>query len=482
LALGGVGVGLKGGLRAWREDAATAAPGALSIFRLMYCLALVPITLGELSKVAVRYGPLAHVYSALPLHRALFGLQAPPKQWVLAAGWLLVVALVLAALGIATRAALGVCLALFVLFFGTMLGWCKPLPHLDGTACYHDVHAFVLGILLFSPGVSGLRLSMKAGWPPRPTWVRDEEPTVGWPLLFVRASLATFYFGSAVTKLRDIGPSWADGYNLQTVLLSRYDLFPQLRLGHWLAQHHSLCVGASIGTLAFELCFATVLLWPRTHWTRWLYLAAGLLFHVATWLLMNIDQFLLSMFAVYLVFVEWPTARTEAAALVARLRRRSAQSAIPPRRAPDVSGSSGRGAWARRVGFALCAALIGAQLWGLAFGVTRWPVSDLRIFVGHRDYRGLVEVLTCEATIPGGGTRPCFGSLSTLGNPLVLRGQDYPSPEEAARAWIKGRLRGMPADVRDNPFPGRGFRLTLRDYPVEGGAIEVRRLNLEVPF
>jgi hypothetical protein len=289
----------------------------------------------------------------------------------------------------------------------------------------------------------------------------------------IRAALAIFYFGSAFSKLHYVGLTWADGYNLQTSLLAKHDQFSSLPLGHWLAQHHGLCVAASWLTLAFELGFGTVLLWPRTHWTRWLYFGGGILFHVSTWLFMNIYQFLLSVCAVYLVFIEWPTARQE----LRRLFRRPApaQVTVPP------SANVGQlGRWCARAAGVACLGILGLELAGPLFSITSWPVTDDQIFIDYRDYRSLAEVLSCEVTLPGEGTRPCFGAISQLGRPVALRAADGPSADEAARAWAAARLRGMPAQASRQP--GRSLRITLRHFPVENGVIEVRRRVVEVPF
>jgi hypothetical protein len=81
-------------------------------------------------------------------------------------------------------------------------------------------------------------------------------------------------------------------------------------LGLWLAQQHELCVVLSIATIAFELVFPLAVFAPRA---RPLLLFSGVVFHVVTYLTMNVGFF--QHIALYAVFVDFerPAARARTA-------------------------------------------------------------------------------------------------------------------------------------------------------------------------
>jgi hypothetical protein len=256
-------------------------PEALPFFRRAYCLALAAITLSELWRMGDRYALFAQYYGPIPPFETL-RLALPPFALVVAAGVALIAALLLAAFGPErlVRPALAASLVLFLFFFGTVLGWAKPHVGSDRPSDHHTLHAYVLLLLLLA----------------------SREQKGAWPLLAVRGALGIAYLGAAFSKLDDSGVRWLDGYNLQTILLEKFAVFPRLTLGAQLAQSHALCLAMSWATVAFELSFWTVLLWPRRSNARWVYAGIGLAFHLGTWLLMGIWQFVASFCAVYLVF------------------------------------------------------------------------------------------------------------------------------------------------------------------------------------
>ena len=84
-----------------------------------------------------------------------------------------------------------------------------------------------------------------------------------WPLKTAHALMALTYFSTGLSKLVFGGLRWMNGYTLQAYLLAD-GLRRDLPLGVWMAQHRTLCVLLSIGTVVFELTFCISLIRPRT--------------------------------------------------------------------------------------------------------------------------------------------------------------------------------------------------------------------------
>jgi hypothetical protein len=116
----------------------------------------------------------------------------------------------------------------------------------------------------------------------------------GWPLDLLFVELAAYYCLAGLSKLRDAGLQWADGYTLQYyMLLKRTDG------GRWLASHLWLCTALSVSVLAFELSA------PLGILRRWrpVVLGGGLLFHLGTWYFMDISFW--PIVALYALFLPW---------------------------------------------------------------------------------------------------------------------------------------------------------------------------------
>jgi hypothetical protein len=113
-------------------------------------------------------------------------------------------------------------------------------------------------------------------WP----WGRSSAPVTpaaplpGWPLQLVRVQVALTYWLAGYAKLVLGGPGWADGATLQFYLLLRGE-----PLGAWVAQSPELCRLLAALSLVWELAFPLVLGWPRLGW---LFVPAGVVFHLAS--------------------------------------------------------------------------------------------------------------------------------------------------------------------------------------------------------
>jgi uncharacterized membrane protein YphA (DoxX/SURF4 family) len=173
--------------------------------------------------------------------------------------WITVVAGLLALIGLFTRASL---------FVFALANWIF-IAHLYSYADIHHPEAvfqILLMLLAFAPSGDGLsidalRRRRKAGAAGR-TAVSLQSDMAMWPLKTAHALMALTYFSTGLTKLVFGGFRWMNGYTLQAYLLGD-GLRRDLPIGIWLAQHRTLCVLLSIGTVVFELSFAISLFRPR---------------------------------------------------------------------------------------------------------------------------------------------------------------------------------------------------------------------------
>jgi hypothetical protein len=129
-----------------------------------------------------------------------------------------------------------------------------------------------------------------------------------WPFELLLVELAFYYFDAGFTKLSRSGLAWADGSTLQY-----YALLHGTVLGGWLAPHLGLCALLSAGALAFELGFPLALVFRRLR--PW-FLAAGVCFHVGNHLLL--DLIFWPVFAVYPLVVPWSLLQRRAGTLLHR--------------------------------------------------------------------------------------------------------------------------------------------------------------------
>jgi hypothetical protein len=173
--------------------------------------------------------------------------------------WITLVAGVLALVGLFTRTSL---------FVFALANWIF-VAHLYSYADFHHpeaVFSILLMLLAFAP--SGDRLSVDAllrRWKSRAaggTVRAGESDMAMWPLKTAHALMALTYFSTGLTKMVFGGLAWMNGYTLQGYLLAD-GLRRNLPLGLWVAQHHTLSVLLSIGTVVFELFFFVSLFWRR---------------------------------------------------------------------------------------------------------------------------------------------------------------------------------------------------------------------------
>ncbi len=138
---------------------------------------------------------------------------------------------------------------------------------------YADVHhpeavfSILLLLLAFAPvgdrlSVDALLRRQVARRSGRPLDESGESDVAIWPLKVAHVLIALTYLSTGLTKLVFGGLAWMNGYTLQAYLLAD-GLRRNLPLGLWVAQHRTLCVLLSIGTVIFELLFFVSLFLPR---------------------------------------------------------------------------------------------------------------------------------------------------------------------------------------------------------------------------
>jgi len=358
---------------------------SLVLFRLLYCGILSCVHLHEMSRIESLYKNPLSVYFPIPLFE-WFGFGRPPLPFVQLCGVFLLIGLLCAAAGLFTRFALTLSWITFFFFYGATLGFEKQEPNSISFYTYHynNIVIFVLLILSVAPGISlwSIDALRKRDRAQRFSfWSQTTTPTIPvWPLLLIKSTLALAYFGAGYTKLLTSGVLWADGYTLQAYFLMKH-LQEGAPIGYWLAQHYWMCVVASVGTLVLELSFIVVpFLRPRSP-LLWLYIVAGLGFHLMIAITMHILHFLPFMCLTYFIFLDWPTVHAVAGSLSNRFSRREHH------QQPALSPVQREGVFARKAfpRFFIVGTL-SVLLLSVALNIEIWPFTDYGVFRGRLHY------------------------------------------------------------------------------------------------
>lgn len=166
----------------------------------------------------------------------------------------------------------------------------------------HDemLGVYYLGILAFSPSGDGFSLDR---WSSSSRRVRSNF-VYGYPILLMQVLMGWVYFSSALIKLRVAGLKYLSADNLPSLAI--YHSLDNLHETHFriafLLPHVRVLMPYVIGVvLIWELMFPLAVFVRRLRW--WI-LGGGVVFHLATLLLMNV--FFPYLLAMYLVFVDWP--------------------------------------------------------------------------------------------------------------------------------------------------------------------------------
>ncbi len=235
-------------------------------FRTLFCglvLCRLLYSFGDQARYVA--SPIFDGYMAVPVIRA--GVPALPYWAFISSGVGLAVCLGLAAVGIRGQLCLWLCLPLYFLYFGHLLG-------LSYIARKTNLIPLILLTLALTPNVGALsiRALLRGG---------SDRPAPAWTFEVPKLLVAMVYFGAGILKL---GNQWWDGQSLQYFLIGHH-LRSDLPFCWALAQQIELCCALSILTILFELGFVLALLFPRLALPCCL---AALTFHAGTAWALNI--------------------------------------------------------------------------------------------------------------------------------------------------------------------------------------------------
>ncbi len=351
------------------------------------------------------------------------------------AAWAYRVGIVAAAVGIQVR------WSAFVAAISYTFLWSTEYQY--GHAGHNHIVVFVLLVLALTPGrtvsIFGYVQSLIAG--------RDPASVGTYPVYFryaLMAPVVTAYFQAGIEKLIRSGPYWVNGLTLQGHILS-HSLYGKSEV--LTSVPMSLLVALSILTLAWEVAFALVYLFP------WLRLPAALSaasFHIAMQMLLGPPFYVLRR-SLFLLFSPYELLRLFA--------RRPALEMTDGARAPN---------W---VLIAALAGVTAVQWVPTALRADKWyPVFNYVMFNGY--YRG-------GETIPGQGRatvttddghtkelppRTFQMSAATFTEQLYIR---YVSPHPRDRHYASQRKQYCQRLLSMTPASAREMTLAL-DYFVVG--------------
>jgi hypothetical protein len=351
-----------------------AAPQSLSLFRFLYCAALLVTLAADHHQHLEKFA--GDAWHPIPLFELMgVGLMSPALYDALHV--VLLAALGLAAVGACTRVAATIAWVAFFFYMGTYLGFNKS-PHVSYVIHTHNIVVFVLFILSLAPGVATYGVD---GWLLRRWRGRFGEhalpsapaclPATAWPSQLIKLTLGLAYFGAGYCKMA-ANPLWADGVTLQSHLMAKH-LVIDSPAAVWLAQSWWLCLLLGIATLALELTFFLIVFYPRL---TWFYIVGAVLFHASIYVTMGIN-FLVYFGFTLLIFLDWPTLEALAGRLSAFARRKHALSRSERgQSAPAVCGDT------------LAARFVILGLWSVLAvcvyaRIESWPFSDYAVFAGR---------------------------------------------------------------------------------------------------
>ena len=148
-------------------------------------------------------------------------------------------------------------------------------------------------IMLFAPTGGQLTLGRFRSSRHEPATYADS-----WPLRLLQLQLCLIYLQSGYYKL--LGAQWTQGDAVGLMLMSPY--YSTFASGPWLETNFAVWMGrlATWGTLIWELLFPLGILWRRS---RWLFLLAGVGFHLGLAVFVKLGHFPWNMLVLYLAFM-----------------------------------------------------------------------------------------------------------------------------------------------------------------------------------
>lgn len=204
----------------------------------------------------------------------------------------MLVSLLLSTLGLFTSLSTKLSFVL-VLFYQGLVRSFGHFNHDEMLAVYY------LAVLAFVPCGDAFSLDhwTKRNSPNKPSFA------YGYPILLMQLLMAWVYFSSALVKLRVAGLKYLSPDNLPVLAIihsldNLHDT--SFRYAFWLPQVREYLPIFVVLVLIWELLFPLAVFLKRV---RWLILGFGVVFHVATLVLMNV--FFPYQLAMYLIFVDW---------------------------------------------------------------------------------------------------------------------------------------------------------------------------------
>lgn len=221
------------------------------------------------------------------------GIDKPDLETMRTLGLATACLLTLGFFGIGTRAALVIAAPLLFVQEALLMSVGKPA---------HAAIPALWATLFLALAPCDRRLSVRALAWGRARALPERSDFARWPIELAFVVLAGFYFAAGCSKLLWSGVAWADGATLQYHLLRA-----GTPLGIQLAEWPAFCAAGSAIVLAWELAFPLGI----SRRLRPYVLAGGLVFHLATGLLLSI--WFWPVVALYLVFLPWSRIRFERA-------------------------------------------------------------------------------------------------------------------------------------------------------------------------
>ena len=206
---------------------------------------------------------------------------------------LLLISMLAATAGYLTSATTKAAALLFLFYQGLL----RSFGHFN-----HDEMpvAYILIVLAFTPCADAFSLDS--------LWLRARtrlgDVVYGYPILLMRSLVGWSYFTSAIIKLRVSGLGYVSPDNLPTlsIMHSLDNLHDtHFKFAFWLPQVRGASTIMVVIVLLWELAFPLAI-FSKT--ARRIILPLGVIFHLATLLLMNL--FFPYHLAAYAVFVDWP--------------------------------------------------------------------------------------------------------------------------------------------------------------------------------
>ncbi|WP_028982022.1 hypothetical protein [Sporocytophaga myxococcoides] len=118
-----------------------------------------------------------------------------------------------------------------------------------------------------------------------------------WPLQLIKLSLCLCYLLAGLEKLFISKGVW-----LSPVTFKSYLYLHQAPLGMQILNYPALCAALSIAAMIFQLGFICIL-WNEK--LKWIFLPAGILFHLGTVVLLGISSIINPWIFTYIFFIQW---------------------------------------------------------------------------------------------------------------------------------------------------------------------------------